>query len=62
MITFLLAFTLEALVPEEHDMISVLNLFRQLCVPSGRAAIEQWCMDNPASFCGKEIRNILWYL
>ena len=53
-ITFLLAFTLEALVPEEHDMISVLNLFRQLCVPSGRAAIEQWCMDNPASFAAKK--------
>ena len=53
-ITFLIAFILEALVPEEQDMISVLNLFRQLCVPSGRAAIEQWCADNPDSFAAKK--------
>ena len=53
-VKFLIAFTLEALVPEEHDMISVVNLFRQLSVPSGRKAIEQWCNDNPDSFTAKK--------
>ena len=54
--TFLIAFTLEALVPEEHHMIAVLDLFRELSSPSGRKAIEQWCEDNPDSFAAKKYR------
>lgn len=53
-VAFLIAFVLEALVPEEHNMISVVNLFRELGVPSGRKAIEQWCNDNPYSFAAKK--------
>ena len=34
-ISFLMSFTLEALVPEEHDMISMVDLYRQLCDASG---------------------------
>lgn len=53
-IEFLIAFAMEALVIEEHDMISVVDLFRQLSIPSGRQAMEQWCDDNPDSFAAKK--------
>ena len=55
-VAFLIAFTLEALVPEEHNMISALEIFRELCTTSGRNAIEQWCDDNPDSFAAKKYR------
>ena len=53
-ISFLIAFTLEALVPEEKNMVSVVELYRQLCTKSGRKMIEQWCEDNPDSFAAKK--------
>ena len=53
-ISFLIAFTLEALFPEEQDMLSVVDLYRQLSVPSGKNVLEQWCDDNPDSFAAKK--------
>ena len=55
-IAFMVGFTLEALIPEEHNMLSVVDIFRQLSVPSGRKAIEQWCDDNPESFAARKYK------
>lgn len=56
-ISFLMSFTLEALVPEEHDMISMVDLYRQLCDASGgRKVIEQWCEDNPSTYAAKKYK------
>ena len=53
-LTFLIAFVMEALVPEEHDMISVLEMYRQIANPNGRKAIELWCDEHPDSFATRK--------
>lgn len=53
-LTFLIAFVMEALVPEEHNMISVLELYHQLCDENGRQAIELWCDEHPQSFSARK--------
>lgn len=53
-LTFLIAFVLEAMVTEEHNIISVVDVYRQLTHPDGRKAIELWCEENPDTFAAKK--------
>lgn len=52
--TFLLAFTMEALVPEEHTMMSLVELYRMLGTEKGRKTFEMWCEEHPKSFAAKK--------
>lgn len=52
--SFLLAFTLEALREEDHCMSSVVELYRQLGLENGRKRFEVWCMEHPDSFAAKK--------
>lgn len=52
--SFLIAFTMEALREEDHCMSSVTELFRQLGKEAGRKRFELWCMEHPDSFAAKK--------
>lgn len=52
--SFLIAFTLEALKEEEHCMHSIVELYRQLGQENGRKRFEVWCMEHPDSFAAKK--------
>ena len=57
-IAFLIAYCLEALNPEEQNMISVCELHSAFTQPNGRASFELWLSDNPDSFATKKFRQI----
>jgi type IV secretion system protein VirD4 len=49
MIRFLIAFTLEALPEDEHNMMSVVNLFHTFVKPDGYKGFLPWIKDHPDS-------------
>lgn len=51
-ISFLIAFTLEALRKQEHTMHSVIELFKVL--QNNKKQLEQWLMKNPDSFAARK--------
>ena len=55
-LTFLVAFTMEALIPEEHTLMSVLELYRVLNNEKERDMIDKWCEKHPESFASKKYR------
>ncbi len=46
---FFIAFTLQALPEEEHDMYTVSRLFRSFIKPSGEAGFVPWINEHPTS-------------
>ncbi len=57
-IGFLIAYCLEALVPEEQSMISICDLHEAFTQPNGRASFELWLSKTPDTFAARKLRQI----
>lgn len=57
-IVFLLAFCLDALPPEEQDMLSVCELHRRFIQPNGDLSFFEWTADHPDTFAAKRFRQL----
>lgn len=57
-ICMLIGFVLEALPPEEQNMISVLRLHREILNGSGMGMLKRWSNENRDSYCAKKFREM----
>lgn len=57
-LTFLIAYCLETLDPEEQNMISVCRLHQAFIRPDGDLSFQQWSVNNPDTFAAKKFNEI----
>lgn len=57
-ITMLIAYVLEALPPEEQNMLSVCELHRSYLSGEGKAMIADWCEENPDTLAAKKYKEM----
>ncbi|MCM1164820.1 MAG: type IV secretory system conjugative DNA transfer family protein [Lachnospiraceae bacterium] len=57
-VVFLIAFCLDALPPEEQNMMSVCEAHRRFIQPNGDLSFIRWAEDNPDTFAAKRFRQL----
>lgn len=57
-IVFLLAFVLDALPPEEQNMLSVCEVHRRFIQPNGDLSFTEWTEENPGTFSAKRFKQL----
>jgi len=57
-IAFLISYCLEALVPEEHNMVGLCKLHQTFIKPGGELSFMEWAERNPDSFASKKYHKI----
>ena len=57
-IAFLIAYCLEAVVPEEQNMVSLCKLHQTFIKPGGELSFMEWAEKNPDSFASKKYHQI----
>ncbi len=53
-VSFLIAFTLEAFVEGDHSMVTVAELYHMLQDELGVEKMKVWCMENPDSYAARK--------
>lgn len=59
LLTFLISYCLEALPENEHNMMTICDLFNAVISPKGMLPFEMWVKDNPDSYTAKKINHII---
>lgn len=57
-IAFLIAYCLEAVNDDEHNMLSICRLHQAFIAPNGEISFLQWAEENPDSFAARKYRQI----
>ena len=57
-IAFLISYCLEALVPEEHNMVGLCKLHQTFIKPGGELSFMEWVERNPDTFAAKKYHKI----
>ena len=57
-IAFLIAYCLEAIDDDEHNMLTVCKLHQTFISPNGEISFLQWTQENPNSFAARKYRQI----
>lgn len=57
-IAFLIAYCLEAINDDEHNMLTICRLHQTFISPNGEISFLQWAEKNPNSFAAKKYRQI----
>ena len=57
-IAFLISYCLEALVPDEHNMVGLCNLHQTFIKPGVELSFMEWVERNPDSFASKKYHKI----
>lgn len=58
-LTFIIAYCLEALPEKEHNMMTICELYRALISPNGMLPFELWTKNNPKSYSARKINQVI---